>query len=273
MSVKKTQIVLIITALILFVLLFIAPKIAPVSNTDNKENSINKSKTSFNNADLSIYLNLAEKSLDLEKKKKIDKLISKSKFDSCVIFWDELKRPDIAAYYSEKLAEKENSAETWLRAGNRYYYAVQFIKDKSEIPALYQSAAKCFEKSIVISPDNVDAKIMLASCYIEGSDNPMEGIKKLKEIEKTDSNNLKLQLTFAFFSVKSGQLDKAINRFNNVLKIDSNYIEAYLHLADAYEQLDNKIKTIEMLEKYSAKTTDPTAKIEINKYIQQLKNK
>lgn len=114
---------------------------------------------------------------------------------------------------------------------------------------------------------------MLASCYIEGSDNPMEGIKKLKEIEKTDSNNLKLQLTFAFFSVKSGQLDKAINRFNNVLKIDSNYIEAYLHLADAYEQLDNKIKTIEMLEKYSAKTTDPTAKIEINKYIQQLKNK
>lgn len=115
MSVKKTQIVLIITALILFVLLFIAPKIAPVTNTDSKENSINKSKTSFNNADLSIYLNLAEKSLDLEKKKKIEKLLSKSKFDSCVIFWDELKRPDIAAYYSEKIAEKENSAETWLK--------------------------------------------------------------------------------------------------------------------------------------------------------------
>jgi hypothetical protein len=65
MSVKKTQIVLIIIALILFVLLFIAPKIAPVFNTEGNENSINKSKTSFNNADLSIYLNLAEKSLDL----------------------------------------------------------------------------------------------------------------------------------------------------------------------------------------------------------------
>ena len=58
MSVKKTQIVLIITALILFVLLFIAPKIAPVINTEGNENGINKSKTSFNNADLSIYLNL-----------------------------------------------------------------------------------------------------------------------------------------------------------------------------------------------------------------------
>jgi lipopolysaccharide biosynthesis regulator YciM len=114
---------------------------------------------------------------------------------------------------------------------------------------------------------------MLASCYVEGSEDPMEGIKRLREIEKTDSNNVKLQLTFAFFSVKSGQLDKAISRFNKVIAIDSNYIEAYLHLADAYEQKNETDKTIKMLEKYSAKTTDVTARIEINKYIEQLKSK
>jgi hypothetical protein len=56
-----------------------------------------------------------------------------------------------------------------------------------------------------------------------------------------------------------------------VIAIDSNYIEAYLHLADAYEQQGNTEKTIALLEKYAAKTQDVTAKEEIDRYIKQLK--
>jgi tetratricopeptide (TPR) repeat protein len=273
MSVKKTHLVLIISAIVLFVLLFIAPKIAPKhSDGDGHDHSAENKAVSIN-ATLDVYLNLALNSLDPEKKKQIDKFIAAKQLDSVVVFWDKLKRPDLAAFYTEELAKKENKVANWLKAGNRYYYAIQFIQDKTAIPVLYQSASRCFAKGLELEPNNVDAKIMLASCYVEGSEDPMEGIKRLKEIEKTDSNNVKLQLTFAFFSVKSGQLDKAITRFNNVIKIDSNYIEAYLHLADAYEQKNNTEKTIEMLEKYSAKTTDVTARIEIEKYIQQLKLK
>jgi Tfp pilus assembly protein PilF len=120
-------------------------------------------------------------------------------------------------------------------------------------------------------PLNTDAKIMLASCYVEGSPNPMEGISMLRDIEKKDSMNVKLQLSFAFFSVRSGQLDKAISRFNKVLSVDSNYIEAYLHLADAYSQMNENDKAIEVLKKYASKTPDITAKMEVNRYIEQLK--
>ncbi len=74
-----------------------------------------------------------------------------------------------------------------------------------------------------------------------------------------------------FFSVKSGQLDKAISRFKKVIQSDSNYIEAYLHLADAFEKQKNNSKAIEMLQKYISKTNDITAKNEINNYIEQLK--
>jgi cytochrome c-type biogenesis protein CcmH/NrfG len=130
---------------------------------------------------------------------------------------------------------------------------------------------RCFSKGLKLKPNDVDARIMLASCFVEGSQDPMQGITMLREVEKTDSNNVKLQLSFAFFSVKSGQLDKAIARFNKVLKVDSNYIEAYLHLADAYERQGKIPETISALEKYSEKTTDVTAKVEIEKYIQQLK--
>ncbi len=273
MSVKKTHLVLIISAIVLFVLLFIAPKIAPKHTDGDGHDHSAENKAVSTNATLDVYLNLALNSLDPEKKKQSDKFIAAKQLDSVVVFWDKLKRPDLAAFYTEEVAKKENKVANWLKAGNRYYYAIQFIQDKTAIPVLYQSASRCFAKGLELEPNNVDAKIMLASCYVEGSEDPMEGIKRLKEIEKTDSNNVKLQLTFAFFSVKSGQLDKAIIRFNNVIKIDSNYIEAYLHLADAYEQKNNTDKTIEMLEKYSAKTTDVTARIEIEKYIQQLKLK
>lgn len=273
MSVKKTHLVLIISAIVLFVLLFIAPKIAPKHTDGDGHDHSADNKAVSTNATLDVYLNLALNSLDPEKKKQSDKFIAAKQLDSVVVFWDKLKRPDLAAFYTEEVAKKDNKVANWLKAGNRYYYAIQFIQDKTAIPVLYQSASRCFAKGLELEPNNVDAKIMLASCYVEGSEDPMEGIKRLKEIEKTDSNNVKLQLTFAFFSVKSGQLDKAISRFNNVIKIDSNYIEAYLHLADAYEQKNNTEKTIEMLEKYSAKTTDVTARIEIEKYIQQLKVK
>lgn len=269
MSAKKTQVLLIVGALILFVLLFIAPKLAPAHSNDDGHG--HEKAAVSTSGDLSVYVNLAIKNVTPEQKQVLDKLTAEKNYDSLSATWNRLKRPDLAAHYAEESAKLKNTAESWFKAGNRYYSSVQFTQDKSEVPLLYQCAMRCFEKGLSIEPANVDAKIMLASCYVEGSQDPMEGVSRLREIEKTDSNNVKLQLTFAFFSVKSQQMDKAISRFQKVLRIDSNYTEAYLHLADAYEQRGEIQKTIEMLEKYSAKTTDVTARIEINKYIQQLK--
>jgi tetratricopeptide (TPR) repeat protein len=269
MNASKTKVLLVIGAIILFVLLFIAPKIAP--DKPKSGGDLNSQTTQIaTNATLDVYVGLAKKVLSAEQKKVFDKLSSENKNDSLAAFWDRLKKPDIASFYLEKKASK---AEDWFKAGNRYYYAVQFCQDKTEIPVLYQCAMRCFGSGLKTEPNNTEAKIMLASCYVEGTSDPMQGVSRLREIEKTDSNNVKLQLTFAFFSLKSNQLDRAIKRFNKVIAIDSMYIEAYLHLADAYEQLGETDKTISALESYAQKTDDPTARIEINKYIQQLKQK
>jgi predicted Zn-dependent protease len=267
MGVKKTQVFLIFSALVLFVLLFIAPKTMP-----NKAKGEADKMLSFGNANIDVFVNMAQKALSPMQKKQSDSLVSQKAFDSLVPFWDKLKRPDLASFYLEQTAKRVNSPASWFNAGNRYYYAVQFCEDKSEVPLLYQCAMRCMSKTLALNPKNSDAKILLASCYVEGTQSPMDGITLLKEVEKNDSNNVKLQLAFAFFSVRSGQLDKAIVRFKKVLRVDSNYIEAYLHLADAYERQGITVKTIEMLERYSAKTPDITAKMEIDKYIEQLKN-
>lgn len=273
MGAKKTKVLLIVGALILFVLLYIAPKIAPKHTDGDGHDHASEKAVISTNATLDVYLTTAQKNIETGKKQQSDKLLALKNYDSLVVFWDKLKRPDLASFYVEESAKKNATAANWLKAGNRYYYAIQFSQDKTEVPVLYESAMRCFNKALALDPKNTDAKIMLASCYVEGTADPMQGISRLKEVEKTDSNNVKLQLTFAFFSVKSRQLDKAITRFNKVIEIDSNYVEAYLHLADAYEQQGNTDKTIEMLHKYSAKTNDVTARIEIEKYIQLLKQK
>ena len=256
-------------ALILFVLLYFAPKMVPESGTGSNAPASEENLAS--DANVKLFLDMAVQKLEPPKKETFDKHLAAKSFDSLAAFWNQMKRPDLSSFFAEEMAKNKNSSAVWFDAGNRFYYSVQFIQDKSEIPVLYQSAIRCYEKGLQLDPGNVDAKIMLASCYVDGSRDPMKGITILREIEKTDSNNVKLQITFATFSVKSGQLDKAIRRFNKVLEIDSTYIEAYLHLADAYEQMNNKAETIHMLEEYAARTSDITSKMEIAKYIKQLK--
>jgi lipopolysaccharide biosynthesis regulator YciM len=268
MSVKHTKIILVAGAVLLFVLLYTAPKTAPhKGKTENKAEVLKAD----NNASVNVYLGMAEKSLPTDKKQTYDGLMKEKKTDSLENFWDLQKRPDLASVYAEEIAKASGKAEDWFKAGTRYYYSVQFIQDKTETPLLYQCAMRCFSRGLKTDPKNTDAQIMLASCFVEGSSDPMKGIGMLKEVEKTDSNNVKLQLTFAFFSKKSGQNDKALSRFKKVIQLDSAYIEAYLHMADIYEQQGNTAEAIDMLEKYGAKTPDPTEKTEINKYIQQLK--
>lgn len=275
---RKTQIGLSITAVVLFVLLFLAPK-KHLSKPEVAEDD-HAGHDHETEATVEAFLTNASKSLSLKEKTTFDDLVAdagKSTVDTAFIpvvqFWDRLKRPDFAAYYVEKIAERKQTSLAWSKAGDRYFYSVRFVKDGNEIPALYQSAMRCYEKALKKDPANIDAKIQLAACYVEGSPDPMKGIGLLKEVEKVDSNNVKLQLHFAFFSVKSAQWDKAIKRFEKVLVIDPLYIEAYLHLADAYEQQGQNAKTIEMLEKYAGLTQDATAKQEVLKYIEQLRQK
>ena len=272
---RKTQIGLIITAVVLFVLLFLAPK--TYSGKLEAKGGM-ESKSTETVANLETYVTMATKSLKLTEKSNYDALLAaakSSKVDTAFVpviqFWDKQKRPDFAAYFVEQIAERSQTSMAYSKAGDRYYYSVRFTKDNNEIPTLYQSAIRCYEKAIAKDAKNIDAKIQLAACFVEEGKDPMRGIGMLREVEKTDSNNVKLQLTFAFFSVKSQQWDRAIKRFNRVLEIDPLYIEAYLHLADAYEQQGQKNKTIEMLEKYASVTDDAMAKIEVQKYIEQLK--
>lgn len=272
MKLNKTQIVVVSGALLLIVLLLLAnTKLLPKEEAKVSEHA-NPNTVAFTN-----MVKTAVDGLNADQKKvnqKLEDAIKSSSdkkvaFENIINMWDSLNRPAIAAYYMEQAALASPIESNWLQAGNRYYAATRFVEE-AERPLLFGRAMDCFEHVLELNPKNIDAKMNLASCYVEGSSEPMKGIGMLKELEKTDSNNVNLQLNFAFFSEKSGQWEKAIPRFEKVLKIQPDFIEAYLHLADAYQQLGKNDKAIESLEKYKAAVDDVTIKAEVQEYINKL---
>lgn len=271
--VRQTQLLVLVIAVGLFVLLYFAPKKPAHAPLKEKAPAAARAPET-----IEAFVKTADGVLGPELKQKQDAYLKNAAgsdklkwLDSLTGFWDKVKRPDVASYYVEKKAAVTGKAPDWFKAGDRYYYSLRFVENQEEVPSLYASAERCYEKGLKLDSANMDGRIMLAACYVEDGADPMKGIGMLREIEKTDSNNVKLQLNFALFSVKSKQWDRAIRRFQKVLQIDSTYIEAYLHLADAYEQQGDKAHTIEMLEKYVASTNDITSRQEVKKYIQQLK--
>ncbi len=275
-SLNKLQIGIIAFSVLVFVLLYFANK----TPEKKAEDFAAENKGAVSGPGMKVFVDTKISTLPDSLKKIFTALNKQAEanqkdnalLDSLTGFWDRIMQPDVAAFYTEKIAINTNKAESWFKAGERYYYAVRFVKAPEEIGALYQQAMFCFEKGLKLEPNNVEAKIRYASCFVEGTSDPMKGIGMLKEVEKTDSNNINLQLAFAAFSTKSGQMDKAIKRFEKVLQIKPDYLEAYLYLADAYEQMGDKKKTIETLERYAALVPDKDAKKEINKYIDKLKS-
>ena len=276
-SINKLQVGIIAGAVILFVLLYFANK-KPVKKAEDV--MVNASE-SIKKVDLKVFIDAKIASLNdslrmrfnyLNKQLVNSTTSNTAPLDSIIKFLDDdLKLPDISSVYVEKKANLLKTGTAWNYAGKRYFTAVRFVKDPAEGQALYQAAINCYTKGLQLEPNDVEAKINLAACYVDGTTDPMKGIAMLKEIEKTDSANVSLQLTFALFSAKSQQWPKAISRYEKVIKLKPDFLDAYLYMADAYEKSGNTLKTIETLEKFASLCPDKAMSGEINKYIEKLK--
>lgn len=265
----RSQLFAITGTIVLFILLFIADK-----RLHSKEKEVVNNDPSFANMIVD-----QKKDLDKQQLAEVEKLETSLKaatnkekklsLEELIVFWDHLQKPWIAAYYAEQLALLQPDDQNWYKAGVRFYKSVGFASPESKTLIL-EKAISCLNKSLELNSTNVDAKVKLGSSIVEGTNEPMKGIKILKEVVDSHPDNKEAHLTLGFFAIKSNQLDKALERFNKVLEIDPTYIEAYLFLADVYKSKGDTAKAIEALTKYKEKIDDPSIKEEVQKYIQQL---
>ncbi|MBM72051.1 MAG: hypothetical protein CL847_04630 [Crocinitomicaceae bacterium] len=82
-----------------------------------------------------------------------------------------------------------------------------------------------------LSVTEVDVQIEKALGIINGGEQPMEGILMLKDLADAEEPNYDAVFLLGQLSIQSGQLEKAVERFSQVLEYNPNHIDATWELA------------------------------------------
>ena len=94
---------------------------------------------------------------------------------------------------------------------------------------LYQLPTSVIDNSEVENNVNENVSIDRAIELVEG-ENPMEGIFMLRDIIEREPENIDALYYLGVLSLKTSQYEKASQRFNQIITIDSSDKRAYLQL-------------------------------------------
>jgi len=185
--------------------------------------------------------------------------------------WDDVNQPAPAAFAYEAVAEKQSNYENWLKAGAKFTEGYQNFPDTTALQGLVQKAIHAYTKALELNNESLDAKTGLGIAYVTGTQNPMQGIQLLLEVVKKEPKNLGANMNLGLFSMKSGQFEKAVDRFKTVIEINQNP-EAYFYLATSYENLGMKKEAIAAYEKSKTLAADPGLGSFVDRKIKELNN-
>lgn len=181
--------------------------------------------------------------------------------------------PVVSAMYLKERAELEESADTWVIAGDEILEAYYIRGANPGLGSfLLDNATTCYEEALALAPEDMEVKIKLASVYMDGTSQVMKGVSILLEIIENEPDNVSANLILGRYGIISGQFDKAVKRLETVLQQDSTIAEAYFYLAEAYNGLGNKARAIELFEQCKRLVSNPEFAREIDQYIEKLKN-
>jgi tetratricopeptide (TPR) repeat protein len=278
---KKQAIVLFGGVLILVALLVFGKTVNP-----NKQiiSPVTQQVSATESLDFKTVLNSGKKKLSSTQNNALNKLetalvdaASPSKIDiykRLARFWKDtgmLYEPYL--FYTGEAAKLENSEKSLTFAAQQYIISLLEVADPAIQNWLATNAKVLFDKALAINPNNDSSKIGLGACYILGniSNNPMEGILPVKEIATKTPDNLFAQLILGLGGKKSGQFDKAIERFLIISAKEPNNVIIVLQLAECYEMKRDKENAKIWYKKAINLVDNIEIKKEIEKRISELK--
>jgi len=278
---KKPQFIVVFLGLLLLsILYFLVPKSKKIESSASSQTVANEAVSSqsiLDGAKLSLNGEQKIALLSIENQLVASKTVADSLkvYKKLIQYWsDSVQRIEPYLYYTYSAALLENTEKSLTFAAQ---LLVNNLTTPDAPPALQKwmalNAKVLLEKALVINPINDTSKINLGACYLFGniSDNPMQGILKVKEVVDKNPQNTYGQLILALGGKKSGQYEKAIERFLIIIKLEPNNIEAMVNLAECYELTNQKNSAIQWYTVVREKVNIPAAKEAVTKRIQELK--
>ena len=110
---------------------------------------------------------------------------------------------------------------------------------------------------------SITEQIQDALSNIQDADNPqsqMKGILQMRSLSEKYPENADLQWNMGLFSIQSGQYEKAVDRFEKVINIDAQRLDAYVKLAMSYVELKDTIAATNVLISLIDKSVGDTKK-------------
>ena len=147
--------------------------------------------------------------------------------------WSRNNQPAVAIYYSAKAAKLENSGKKLTFAGQIFLQLMQEEHSPSVQMWEVNEAISCLERSLKLDSTYEDTKLALATAYIEGSGEPMKGVMILRGITAQKPDDIPANMLLGRMSIQSGQFDKAVKRFETILRQEPGNSEAIFFLAQA----------------------------------------
>jgi len=186
--------------------------------------------------------------------------------------WDDVNQPAPAAFYYMAIAKEKNGYQDWINAGDRFNDAFKLTQDTLAQPVFVANAVEAFNNALKLNPNGLDAQAGLGIADVNGgAASPMTGIGLLLGVVAKDPNNRKAVLNLGTFAMKSGQYQKAVERFKTLIA-QKEELEPYFYLAESYKQLGMKKEAIDAYEKCKVLMPEPAFGARIDEYIKELKN-
>lgn len=202
---------------------------------------------------------------------KIEQLTEQKDYQGLVDAFAKMDKPLVVVYYLQKKAASTNSVTDWVGLGDFSMMLLQTAPDEKAKNYLNTTAIESYKAAVAIDSTVTDNRLRLASAYMEGGAQPMQGVSILLDIVRKDSTNVDALLMLGRFGIISGQYDKAIARLEKILYLQPQNSEALLMLAEAHNNLGHKEEALKLLQKCKKTVKSPELKSEIDKYIQSIK--
>jgi len=279
--VKKQQLVLIGSAIIFTLLLFFFGKTVPAKKpATTSENTTHTEKA----VDVEKLLTHAKERLTPDQLQRVTGLENSvvrgdvkgqqlSVYKQLAKFWgDSIRLFEPYAYYTAEAAKLENSEKSLTFAAHLFLNSLKTEREPAMQTWLANNAKVLFDKALAINPANDSSKVGLGACYIFGriSDNPMEGILKIREVAERDPKNMYAQLVLGLGGIQSGQFDKAIERLTVVMEHEADNLEAAINLAEAYDRKGDKTNAVKWYNYVKEKIPNEEVQKELEQRIKAL---
>lgn len=277
---KRNQYILIFSSIVLVLILFYFGK----TTKPAKQNLLTETTKTATTDVLTAIISQSKQKLTIQQSNSFSQLEKKLAattinddkihiYHQLATFWkDSAKVFELYAFYTAEAAKLDNSEKNLTFAAQLFIDNLLIESEPAMQNWLATNGKVLLEKALSINPNNDSSKIGLGACYILGniSNQPMQGILPVREIATKNPDNLYAQLILGLGGKKSGQYDKAIERFGTILQKNSTNLEAMMHLAECFDLKGDKKNAIVWYNKIKQIIPNNEVKKELQNRINQL---